>query len=415
MSARAYAMVLLFLAASCGSGDAPTYHRDVRPILETHCTSCHQSGAIGGFDLTGYDATRARGVSVLASVSSGMMPPWPPAPGLPFLHERRLSDVERETLREWVTGGMPEGNPSDYVEPSEEIEGIRVDAEIPMARPYRPQDGLTDDYRCFVLDPQLERDTAVVGFDIVPGNRRIVHHIILYAVAPSDFGTLDRRETEEDEDGYTCFGGPRVSAMMLGAWVPGTTATRFPSRTGIVLEKGSRFVMQVHYNTLEVAEAEDLSTVQLQYATPTAVSGAYIIPLLQDDFRVEPEEVQTVEAVFDTSEVSFLPAGVSVRLHGLLPHMHMLGRSIRVTVDRAGGGTETLIDIPRWDFHWQQMYFYEEPVVITKGDVLRLECVFDNRSQNQPVVNGERLQPRPIEWGEGSLDEMCLNYFYGTF
>lgn len=284
-----------------------------------------------------------------------------------------------------------------------------------MEAAYEPDLSLgADDYRCFVLDPKLDKDVAVTGFDIRPGDQRVVHHVIVFAVEEGQFGALQQREDEDAEEGYTCFGTARVESTMVGAWVPGTTATVFPHGTGIVLPAKSKLVVQVHYNMLETKDAVDLTSVLLETVPASKVKKALIFPLWDDSFAIEPGVVDGTKIVIDTAQLG-LPPGLTALLHGAAPHMHLHGKSIRVEVEKLDGSKHVIVDIPEWDFHWQQMYFYEEPFEVEYGDKVTLECEWDNRAHAQPVVNGRLVEPEVLRWGEGTLEEMCLNFFYATY
>jgi hypothetical protein len=184
---------------------------------------------------------------------------------------------------------------------------------------------------------------------------------------------------------------------MLGGWVPGTFATQYPAGTGINLPAGNVIVMQVHYN-LAGGALPDRTTVRLQYAR-SAVTAAYIIPHADADFVIPPKATGYTSS--QTMDVAFFR-----RLYGVLPHMHTKGTQVRVDLRQtAAGAYDTcLVDIPRWDFHWQQMYWYENPITLpSSGGSVKLTCTWTNPTD------------QVITWGEGTNDEMCLNYYYVTF
>lgn len=401
----------LFLLA-CGSGAPPeaTWHGGVQSVLARNCLGCHQQGSIGSLDFSTYDHASALAGAIAGAAATRRMPPWMPGDGPVFRDDRRLSIEDIRLLTRWAEAGAPEGTPSGSPE-TPRVATIRHDTTLTMDAEYEPNAARSDDYRCFVLDPNVTARRAVTGFDVVPGNRRIVHHVLLFAASASTQSKLRQLESEDARDGYECFGGPRVDANMLGGWVPGSGATVFPDGTGIEVAPGSLLVMQIHYNTSEVRNATDRTTVHFQHEPAGLVTPASIIPILNASFVVPPGEVRTVTNTEDLT--GLVPSGIDVEVHGVLPHMHVFGKSIRVLRER-GGEITPFVDIPKWDFQWQEFYFFDEPVVVRSGDRLTIECTFDNRPQNQPVVNGTRMEPRTLRWGEGTFDEMCLNYFYGT-
>ena len=195
--------------------------------------------------------------------------------------------------------------------------------------------------------------------------------------------------------------------------MPGTASTDFPDGTGVVLKAGTQIVLQVHYNLLTVQDTTDQTTAQFQYAAASAVTPAYVFPILNQDINVAPGEVKTITDTFDTNDVD-VPAGVKLKVWGLLPHMHLHGTDISVTGQNVDGTNPVYVHIPKWNFSWQQMYFFADPMMIERGDKVTLSCSYDNTAANQPVINGQQVQPVTLTWGEDTLNEMCLSFIYGT-
>ena len=409
------------------SSGAVTYHGAVRSIVEANCLGCHVDGGVGPFSAE-YDAAEwADGapdwaiLSTLA-VAAGNMPPWMPDEECKrYVHERRLEPAEIEAFAAWARDGHQEGDPSGYAPPVD-IGGVDLgepsiltDANVD----YAPNLNLPDDYHCLPLDVTFDQDTFVTAFDVLPGDREIVHHVILYLVEADAVAEMEALSAgEPGSPGYTCFGGPRAgNSRTLSGWVPGQQPAVMPEDSAVIIPAGSRIVMQVHYNTLGLPEGSaptDRTEVAMwtqpaapQYRIETVAFPNISIAIAPDD----PESVHV-------QDFSLPVVGTIV---GVLPHMHTLGTEIRVDIERTTGEEECLINIPEWDFNWQQTYMFEADsyVNISFGDIHRLLCVYDNSAANQPTVNGEKLDPRLVTWGEGTLDEMCLNYLvarlpYGT-
>lgn len=427
--ARVSSAVLALALAACGqvagvtsggadagtkyTGPVVTYYKDVQPLVTANCQGCHSAEGIGPFDLSTYEALKSHGMVAAAAVSSRLMPPWMPSQeGRPLVDTRRLTDEQIDLMKNWVAQGMPAGDPADASQVVPPVSTFRADANFPMATAYTPNTGLgTDDYHCFVIDPGLTADKAVTAFNVLPGDKRVVHHVILFGVETGDQPKLAQLQAGGDgHGGYTCFGSSGIdSATMVGGWVPGTQATTFPAGTGIVLKAGTKIVMQVHYNMLQVQHTTDSTAALLQYAPAASVKPAYIFPVLNQGFHVAADETKTVTASTDP-----VPNGVRIRVLGVLPHMHLHGTNIKVVANLKGGKTQTIIDIPRWDFHWQQLYFFQTPLDVVAGENATLSCTFDNTAANQPIINGEQVPAKTLTWGEDTLSEMCLNYFYAT-
>jgi hypothetical protein len=321
------------------------------------------------------------------------MPPWlaDPACGGPFLGSRRLPQVEVDTITSWVAAGAPEGNPADAPPPQDA--GVptlaHVDANLAMSTPYTPDLSLTDDYRCFILDPALTASKQVTGYDISPGVRGEVHHVILYVV---DRATALAKDAQDATPGWQCFGGAGVNSTgALGAWAPGSGAVVYPTG-GITLTSTQVLAMQIHYNNTTGVHAPDTSSVKLMYAT-SSVTQAYLLPLVASGFAIPPTSTG-----YSFTKAFANPAPLPLKVWGLLPHMHTLGKHIRIR----GAADACLIDIPKWDFHWQMSYFTAAPSIIGPSDSLTLDCTWDNPSANT------------IRWGESTSDEMCFAYVYVT-
>jgi hypothetical protein len=263
-----------------------------------------------------------------------------------------------------------------------------VDTRLEPANAYTPNGSQQDDYHCFLLEPGFTSARDVIGFEVLPGTTHQVHHVLLFNVPEADARQAD---ASEPGPGWTCFGDSGVeNQTVLGAWAPGTPPTRYPEGTGVRVQPGSVVVMQVHYNLNNGPRVADRTSVDLQFAREPVPNPAALVLVAGDGFSIPPGG-QGYRYTFQ----QIVNAGT---LWGVIPHMHTLGR--RIVLQREA---DTLIDIPAWDFHWQQMYFYEEPVKFKSGrSRLQLTCVWDNLTQ------------RTVRWGEGTEDEMCLAYLYVT-
>ncbi len=379
--------------SDAGTSDAGvvTWYKDVLPIAQERCQGCHVAGGIGSFPMMTYsDVVPLWHGSMASQTATKRMPPWMPtqSAACPAIeNSRSLTPAEIDTFANWHLQGAPEGNPADAPPPRDGGTGLPwVDAAVDQGFDYTPQAGLTDDYHCFVIDPGLTANQYVIGFDIKPGVRAEVHHIILYTTTAAEAAAQNTTGT-----GWTCFGGTGTSGtpQMLGGWAPGTPVTQFPATTGIAFNTGRVIVMQVHYNNAH-GYSPDRTTVKLQYAKTPVAKVATMVPFPDNNFSIPPN------AVGYTHSQSY-PSPLAGKIWGVFPHMHTLGKKIGVTLN-----TACMVDIQSWDFHWQQMYFFKTPVAIALGNTIKLSCTWDNPSTNT------------ITWGEKTTDEMCLNYFYVT-
>jgi Copper type II ascorbate-dependent monooxygenase, C-terminal domain len=400
----------------------PTYFQDVKPILDSRCAGCHYAGGIAPFKLTGYlDAFRHR-EAVAEAVRSRKMPPWhADSRARRYLYDPSLTNEQISTLVRWAGRRGPRGDASrpGAALPSVSPRLSRVDVRVPMQQAYRPQRRTGgDDYRCFVLPWVPDRATHVTGFNLRPGQRRQVHHIIVYLATPENARTLASWERQDRGPGYECYGGPSATGQQsfgfqfLSGWVPGSFGTDFAAGTGIRLAPGSRLVMQIHYN-LEAVDAvrPDRSVVELKL-DETVERRAVYAPLVDAGWILSPRSFRIPARrnriphsfVADPRELFRITSGMDFSrgfvIHSLLLHMHRLGRNGSVTLERAAGGREVLLRLPRWDFNWQREYHLASSAAFAPGDRLALRCEHANPTRQLKT------------WGENSSDEMCIAFLY---
>lgn len=377
--------------AGGGGGNGLTYYKDVLPITQVACNGCHTTGGIGPFPLDTYEAARPRSVLMADAVKNKRMPPWPAAKdcGGPFVGDRTMTDAQIDTLVKWAEGGAAEGNPADAPAPAAPAEQLpRVDLTRTMPTAYTPTQ--RDDYRCFIIDPQLAQQEVVVGYDIAPGSKKVVHHVIMYIVPRTRAATKD---AEDATPGWECFGGANVSTNgTLGAWAPGGSAVMFPANTGIRINPNEVIAMQVHYN-LDNGSDADQTSIKLMYGTGSERS-AFLLPLVADNFSIPPNAVNHPHSESFPNSLGF-----PLYLWGFLPHMHTKGKTIKMT---AGAAEDCLVDIPQWDFHWQNQYFRKTAYQLSASSSVKMSCTWDNPTSSA------------VTWGEGTSDEMCFAFVYAT-
>ena len=248
-----------------------TYHKDVRPIVEDKCVTCHQEGDIAPFALDTYESLTTFGAAAAYAIEAGSMPPWPPTPGYtPFHDDRSLSPEEKFILLAWLDSEMPEGDPADY--PGAQVaaaESISYDLSLKMPQPYTPY-LQPDDHRCFAIEWPETESTFITNVDVVPGEREVVHHVIVSIAEPEDAHHYYAAEGEDGRPGWYCLGAGGVEGAPLprqvGGWVPGAGREPTPAATGLPVRPGSVMVVQMHYNTLTVEPRPDQSVVLVETA-----------------------------------------------------------------------------------------------------------------------------------------------------
>jgi hypothetical protein len=404
------ALGLTFLAG-CQTVNAtkknPTYHKDIEPLINRECVQCHTTGSIAPFTLLNYADAFENGAEIQVQTEERLMPPWhiqDDGGCQDFKDSRLLTADEIDTIRVWFDNGMPEGNPADAPPPPPPPPTIdRIDANLDMNIDYLPDDAITDDYRCFLVDPGLVADKFMTAYEVLPGSPEIVHHIILFSITDAAAQTeAESLDGADGRPGYTCFGDARVNALPVVAWAPGINFQELPPNTGAKLTAGRKLVMQVHYNTQAIKPGQELPTDRtvINLKLEDSVPNPALLTLLPVDFSLEPGQP---EVIVDSGFISLDQLPFSVSLEGVLPHMHLRGQTLRFEVKHEDGSVECLNNVSQWDFHWQQTYFYEAPVIIKPTDSLRLRCTFNTSDDTEPVV-----------FGEGTEDEMCLMGTYIT-
>ncbi len=395
-----------------------TYARQISRIIQAKCQHCHRPNDLAPFALMNYEDAQTWAEDIGRAVRERKMPPWKPVPGHgEFRDNYGLTDEERQQILDWVTDGAPKGEDYDLPEPSGETgEWVlgEPDQVIEMAEEYTPPRG-RDMYRCFVLPTGLDANKFVSAVDYRPGERKIVHHIILYLDATGEAEKLDEKD---EEPGYACFGGPgtpiasgsATSALLgngitLGGWAPGSRPRHLPDGVGMFLPSNARIVMQVHYYAVG-RHGTDRTRIGLYFSKKPVERRLFYVPIVPLDARGRIDLEIPAGAERHEAKAAFLvPPLLDAKLINVFPHMHLLGREIKSDVTPFEKDPRPLIYIDNWDFNWQGAYTYVEPVAIPAFSQVRLSCVYDNspnnpRNPNNPV--------KTVRWGEGTEDEMCL-------
>ena len=320
---------------------------------------------------------------------------------------------------------------------------------------YRPQadPGGTDDYRCILLDPKISGEVFLSGVVLEPGNAKLVHHAILYRVDPDQIAAAEAKDDSDPRLGWSCFGGPglpskggALAELEAAPWVAAFATRggeqRFAAGTGQDLQGGSRLILQIHYNLLNGGGA-DSTAVKLRVAKPGAHLQALHTLLLPAPVELPCAAGETGPlcnrdaAVFDVArrfgmdsgrtvaglqllcggsiahpragatQTCARPVNDAIQIRAVAGHMHMLGKSVQVDLERQDGTSQRLLDVKVWDFDDQRATVLAEPVTVHAGDKLRVTCTHDATLRSKlPALS--KLPPRYVVWGEGSSDEMCL-------
>lgn len=397
-------LVLSFSACSAKNDPhverIPTYHEDIAPILAAHCFGCHQEGAIGPFNLANYDDAKAHAESIRNATAARTMPPFildNSGQCQTYVEARWLTDAQINALDQWFLAGSPEGNPTKgiVITPPPPTKLDRVDLSLVMSAAYTPDSTLFDDYRCFLVDPGLTEDTFITAFHVRPGEARMLHHLTLFAIdSEAAEQQAEALDVAEPGPGYACLDDLRIpdTRWLVGAG-PGSGPLELPKGTGLRMKAGRKTLLQIHYNQ-ENGLFEDRSQIDLTLSAQVN-REASVRRVADTNLYLPPKQVSA-------EETADFVVPRPVTLWGLWPHMHKLGRSLRVT--SIHDGQETCVALAdRYDFHWQGFAHYTQPISVDRRDTLRITCAYDTMSRDGVTM-----------WGQGTNDEMCIAFFYMT-
>lgn len=406
---------------------ATSWHKDVAPVVLRKCGTCHEVGGIAPFPLKTLADWKAVEPQALDAIRTGRMPPFPADPGCAdYAPTQALAADQRALIEKWVSEGSLEGNASDFVElPGAPDRLTRVDLSLPMAQPFTPTKS-PDQYRCFLIDWPFDVPKYITGYELRPGQKSLVHHADIFFLNPVVVPTWQARDDADPAPGWECFDIPLgQEGSWIGTYVPGNRGVDFPTDTGLKVPVGAKIYIQVHYNLASGAAAPDVSTLDLRLEDRVKkLAGVQAVSdpkWITDRTMTIPAGQKDVTHRFDIDPTMFSSIinqnfvdGRPLKLYATTMHLHQLGQATSLKILRADGGTTCAVDIPKWDFHWQLAYTLKEPIVINPGDQLSVSCTWDNTAENQPVVNGVRVAPKPRNWGARTEDEMCVAGVYVT-
>jgi mono/diheme cytochrome c family protein len=390
------AVALLFIATVPAVAAPPTFHKEVARIVHRHCANCHREGEIGPFPLLTYDQVRPRAKLIAEVVAARAMPPWKPDPGHgEFLDSRRLTDEQVATLVAWTEAGAPEGDRRDASLPPQFKTGWQLgepDLILKMPEAFVvPAEG-RDIYMHFVFPLPIKEETYLRGIECRPGNRRVAHH----AVGILDGGGTARKlDAKHPGPGYPGNGPGFIPAGFTPGYAPGTTPRFFHPDTAIALKPGTDFVLQMHYHPIG-KEERDQTEIGLYFTKKKPPKGIVIIAMGSEEI-----DIPAGEKAYRCTDRFTLPVELEIR--DIWAHMHMIGKSVRVTATLPDGSTRSLLRISDWDFNWQDGYLYQTPFKLPKGTVIDAEWTWDNSAANP---RNPFQPPQRIAHGEGSTDEM---------
>ncbi len=381
------------------SSTALTFHRDILPILQRRCQTCHREGQSAPFSLATFSGVRERAGGIRSAVEAATMPPWKAEAGYgDFADCRRLTGIEKSTLLRWIDAGTPEGNAADA--PPARIwrkgwELGKPDLILTASEGYTVDADGEDEFRAYVIPTGLLEDKEVVGIDMDPSNPRAVHHVMAWIDPTGNARKLDAADPEPgwavDPNGIGFEG-----AGILGLWNPGKSAQFLPKDVARQLPGGADLVLQVHYHPTGKPQI-DRPRIALYFGRrPSRFYGHMFA--MGGEFPPIPASASAHKVRL----VHRFPG--DFHLTSIQPHMHLLGKEMRATLTRPDGTRSDLVWVKHWDFRWQESYRYRRAVFIPAGSKLEIDAVFDNSDQNPRNFN---RPPRDIPSGNSTNEEMA--------
>ncbi len=406
-----FAVSLFFVLAASAQepgNPPPTFTKDVAPILQKHCQTCHRPGEAAPFSMLTYEQTRPWAPTIKLVVTQKIMPPWFADPQYGhFANERSLSIEEIRTLVAWANSGAQKGPPEAMSEPQQNyVEGWGIpapDVVFQLPKPFPvPASGVMD-YQYVIIPTGFKEDKWVQMLEVRPTDRAVVHHIIAYLREPGSNYFKDQKpgvffiapppKVDEKTDASA------LPSDFLVGYAPGQPAEILHPGEGKLIKAGSDIVFEVHY-TPNGTPTTDQTRLGLVLAKAPPKERVLTLSASNGTFKIPPGDPNyKVDATFEVRK--------NVKLVGLHPHMHSRGKSFEYRLVFPDGRKETVLSVPAYNWHWQLWYNFAEPIDLPQGTKIECTAHFDN-SPNNP----ENPDPtKSVIWGQQSWDEMMVGFF----
>jgi hypothetical protein len=401
---RLLGLGLVYAVASAVGFAAPvTFNKEVLPILQKRCQDCHRPGEAAPMSLLSYKDARPWAKSIRAAVLTKKMPPWFADPSVGhFVNDRSLSQAEIDTIVKWVDDGTAEGNPKDAPAPRQFVEGWEMgkpDLIVKMPQAFAvPAEGQIE-YQYVILPTGLKEDKWIIAAEVRPGDRRVMHHVIVQIREPGSTWMADKQPGELFVPPKGARGGFLNAG--LGGYVPGQVirpASEGPHRATLI-KAGSDIVFQLHY-TPNGKATSDQTEIGLIFATEPPKEK-----LMGGNSALYRLDIPANEPNYTAHAVSTVP--IDCELVSMMPHAHLRAKSFEYSITRPDGTSEKVLSVPRYDFNWQLTYWLAQPIHLPKGTKVELTAVYDNSANNKYNPDPNKV----VHWGEQTTEEMMMGYF----
>jgi tetratricopeptide (TPR) repeat protein len=376
----------------------PSFARDIAPLIHERCASCHRANGPAPFSLWSYDEVRQRASQIAAVTRRRYMPPWKAdSPPRPFVGQKPLTDDDITTIQRWVDAGAPRGEGPDLPSPPASNDTWQLgtpDLVVTLSEAYTLPAGGSDVFRIFAIRLPVTTTRFITGLEFRPGNARVVHHANI-RLDPTDASRrLDDRDPAPGYDGLMARSAVYPDGHFLG-WTPGQIAPLVPGTMAWTLEPGTDLVVQLHMQPSGTTENVQPS-IGLFFTDERPTQRPTILRLGSQGIDIAPGEGE-----YAVEDAYVLP--VDVDLHALQPHAHYRLRRLVGAATLPDGTSVPLIQIKDWDFRWQHVYRYVEPITLPKGTRVSMHYVYDNSAANP---RNPQQPPQRVYWGQRSFDEM---------
>jgi hypothetical protein len=406
-----------------------TFSRDIAPIFYKHCVSCHHPNDIAPMSLLTYRDARPWAAAIKQAVMTKKMPPWKADPHFgQWSNDSRLTDVEIGAIVNWANGGKAEGDPKDMPPAPTFAEGWKIgkpDAVISIPERKLEPTG-PDEYAYVTVPTNFPEDRWVSAAELRPGNHKVVHHAHVFVISPETPATAQKTDINpsveygkwlhihegtlsfirpdapvidngclQDDNGAFPGSPPSDLGSLISSFLPGREADVYPEGTARLVKAGSKLNFQIHYSRTTGKSETDATSVGLLFAKEPPKLVARRIDLSNHMFLIpagDPNHEVTECHTFQKD----------IYITSLTPHMHLRGKAMKMEVSYPDGRTETLLNVPAYDFNWQITYRAAAPIFLPKGTRMRIEAHFDNSPNNRANPDPNKI----VRWGAASEVEM---------
>jgi len=358
-----------------------------------------------------YEQTRPWAMAMKEAVVTKKMPPWFADPHYgKFSNANALTEKQIRTIADWADAKAPKGDAKDMPPAATFVEGWQIgkpDIVFQLPVPFDvPESGVVD-YQHIIVPTGFTKDTWVQAAEVRPTDRAVVHHIIAFVREPNShwfrgqkagvFFIAPQVKTNEEPDTSA------LPSDFLVGYAPGQPAEILEPGQAKLIKAGSDIIFQVHY-TPNGKATRDQTKLGIVLAKTSPKERVLTLSATNGTFKIPPGDPNyRVDASFEV--------GTQVKLSGLHPHMHGRGKDFLYKVVYPTGESQTLLSVPHYNWHWQNWYNLEQPILLPKGT--RIECTahFDNSPNNPDNADPKKT----VMWGEQSWDEMMVGFFNLVF